>query len=734
MSFNRRAASSAAPPMVRGLPVLGNTLDALRDVCGLLAQAYHTHGPIFRLSRLGREATVLAGIEANEFFLQNEDALFYSRDIYHYLSSEASTDHSFIALDGPPHRRLRDQMRLGYSRQLVAGAVPSLVEYVRTQARAWQTEQTLDVLELMSNLLMEQAGTSLLNCSLTPHDFRPLNTFSKTFVGVGVDIQPPILLRRPGYQRAKRHFFALMDAVFAEHDAHPPGDDRQLDQIDIARNVRYADGAPLSDHDAKGCTYFSYVKNSVYTNRMGANLLYALLKDPALMARVLAEVDAACDAGPVNMAALRRMPVLRAAMHETLRLYPIVAGLPRHAKQDFEFGGYTIRKGQKVYIAASVTHMLPEFFPNPYAFDADRFLPPREEHRQPRVFLPFGAGAHACLGASLATLYTMTTIVGLLREAQFQIEPPTYLARRVADPLPGPNGFRVRARARLPAPATPGSATAIGVPQASEDEDLALLDAPQLDRAQQDKLVASAERRVYQPGEIIIQQGDETDAFYMLVRGMVEVYIKQPGQIPQLLAEMTDGAFFGEIGLLQGIRRTATVRASEATVVEVLVIDRDSFLSYVAEFDLIGDEIAALVRRRTNSRNLAKALPTLSHEQIAQVSPEIATQTYAPGEVIIRQGDPAETFYILTSGRAEVIRRYPSGSETTIGWCEPGEYFGEIGLLHDRPRTATVRAAEAGAEVLVLGRAAFLSLMGGSSATESAIAREMAQRLIAIAH
>ena len=72
MTSNR----AATPPMVRGLPVLGNTIDALRDVCGLLAQAYQLHGPVFRLSRLGREATVLAGIKANEFFLAHEEELF----------------------------------------------------------------------------------------------------------------------------------------------------------------------------------------------------------------------------------------------------------------------------------------------------------------------------------------------------------------------------------------------------------------------------------------------------------------------------------------------------------------------------------------------------------------------------------------------------------------------------------------------------------------------------------
>ena len=56
-------------------------------------------------------------------------------DIYRHLSSEGGTPHSYIALDGPDHRHLRDEMRLGYSRQLVADVVPKLVEYVQT--RAW---------------------------------------------------------------------------------------------------------------------------------------------------------------------------------------------------------------------------------------------------------------------------------------------------------------------------------------------------------------------------------------------------------------------------------------------------------------------------------------------------------------------------------------------------------------------------------------------------------------------
>jgi CRP-like cAMP-binding protein len=265
------------------------------------------------------------------------------------------------------------------------------------------------------------------------------------------------------------------------------------------------------------------------------------------------------------------------------------------------------------------------------------------------------------------------------------------------------------------------------------DEEVVLLDAPELDRSQQDQLAAHAVQRTYGPGETIIRQGDEADAFYILSHGHLNVFLEIPAQAPRLLGQLHDGAYFGEIGLLQGVRRTATVKVSEDAGAEVLVIDRATFMRYVAEFDLVGDEIAALVRRRTINLNLAKALPSLTPELIAQVSPALEIQSFAPGDVIIRQGDPAETFYILTRGRAEVLLERPDGRTITVDWREPGEYFGEIGLMRNRPRTATVRAASDGADVLVLDRESFFNLVGSSQATEGAIARSMARQLIHMA-
>ena len=131
---------------------------------------------------------------------------------------------------------------------------------------------------------------------------------------------------------------------------------------------------------------------------------------------------------------------------------------------------------------------------------------------------------------------------------------------------------------------------------------------------------------------------------------------------------------------------------------------------------------------------LVQALPRLTAAQVAEVSPKLIRRIYEPGEVIMNQGDAPDRFYIVISGRAEVWHEGLSGQSDEIDIRKPGEYFGEVGLLQDRPRSATVRAPEEGqVEVLAMDRQDFLDLMHESKATEMNVAQEMIQRLIGLA-
>ncbi len=108
--------------------------------------------------------------------------------------------------------------------------------------------------------------------------------------------------------------------------------------------------------------------------------------------------------------------------------------------------------------------------------------------------------------------------------------------------------------------------------------------------------------------------------------------------------------------------------------------------------------------------------------------------TFAAGEVIIRQDDQPERFYIMVRGEAEVSHKTASGSLRVVDIRRPGESFGEIGILKNRPRTATVTASSAGpVEVLALERDDFVDLIQTSRATETQVTQDLIQRMIRLA-
>jgi len=128
---------------------------------------------------------------------------------------------------------------------------------------------------------------------------------------------------------------------------------------------------------------------------------------------------------------------------------------------------------------------------------------------------------------------------------------------------------------------------------------------------------------------------------------------------------------------------------------------------------------------------LAAALPHLTPQQIAQVSPRLQRATFAAGEIIIRQGDAADRFYIIVNGRVEIWYKSADKHDYHVAFCEAGQYFGETGLMKNTPRNSTVRATEEGdVDVLTLDRDAFCDLVSHSQTTEEDIAAEMSRRLL----
>jgi ABC-type lipoprotein export system ATPase subunit len=127
---------------------------------------------------------------------------------------------------------------------------------------------------------------------------------------------------------------------------------------------------------------------------------------------------------------------------------------------------------------------------------------------------------------------------------------------------------------------------------------------------------------------------------------------------------------------------------------------------------------------------VARALPTLSLEQMAHATRHLTAQTVAPGTAIMHQGETEDRFYIVTKGKVQVVLHRPRGSDVVVSEMTPGQYFGEIEVLRGGTTAATVRAADtAMVELVSLDRQTMVDLLAQSEATRDAVERIVEQRL-----
>ena len=110
---------------------------------------------------------------------------------------------------------------------------------------------------------------------------------------------------------------------------------------------------------------------------------------------------------------------------------------------------------------------------------------------------------------------------------------------------------------------------------------------------------------VYPPGAVIVRQGDDADLFYIITKGVVDVMVEQPGGTEIKVANLHSGQYFGEIALMRGGQRTATVRAADDSEVEVMALDRDAFGTIMEDAYKTREEMDQAIRVRLEELGIA---------------------------------------------------------------------------------------------------------------------------------
>ena len=401
----------------------------------LFADLTKEYGPVFQVRPpFVRPMTFLAGPEANHWVHRNGRLHLKAGNYFAEFEKLYGAHGVLPSLDGADHFRLRKAMGPAYSRARLSGQLDEVYRRAREYMADWTVGETFPVrscrkmVNAQLSPLFLSVGTQDIIDDLMGFKERALTTHI-------VQALPKFMLNTPGMKRRAKAVDALMERVQKVHTpAQRAGCPRSL--ADDWFSLHASDQQLVPESNLRFAMSAALVA-SVYLGDALSFVVYAMASRPDLHGRIRAEADALFANGDPDGDDFNQSSagVTQRFVMECLRMYPIVPMSMRDVMNSFVFEGYEIPVGSRVMIAQTASHYMDDVFPDPFSFDIDRYLPPRDEHRDPG-YAPYGLGTHRCLGSRWMDLQLAVNVLLIAHYFTLEVSPASYVDALQFSPLP----------------------------------------------------------------------------------------------------------------------------------------------------------------------------------------------------------------------------------------------------------------------------------------------------------
>ena len=382
-----------------GWPILGHTLPLLADPKGFVERRAQRHGLIYWSRAFGYRNVSLLGPEANELVLLDAQRIFSSGLGWDVILGRLFP-RGLMLLDFDEHRLHRRALSVAFKSGPMQSYLAELNAAIARGIAHWPRGREVKFYPLIKQLTLDLAATAFLGGEL------------------GAELEP-----------VKAAFIAMLAASIAVIRVPLPGTrmgggvkgraqlldyfDRQIplrrerggeDLFSHLCRATWDDGSLLSNADILNHMIFLMLAAHDTLTSSLTSLVYRLAQHPEWQEKVCAELGGLGLAAsePLPFERVDDLPVTEMAFKEAMRMAPPVPSIPRRAMCDFEFAGYRFPAGTGVNINPLYTHYMPEIWPEPDRYDPTRFALEASRTRHKFAYVPFGGGAHMCLGLSFA--------------------------------------------------------------------------------------------------------------------------------------------------------------------------------------------------------------------------------------------------------------------------------------------------------------------------------------------
>jgi cytochrome P450 len=428
-------------PGDEGWPLIGKTLDVLADPKGQVERQSAKYGLVYRSHLFGETSLVLLGPEANELVLLDQAKLFSSTLGWGRILG-LLFPRGLMLLDFDEHRLHRRALSVAFKSGPMKSYLAELDTGIAARVAQWKAQPgPMLFYPAMKQLTLDLAATSFLGAGIGPE----VDEITRAFIDMVAASVAVIRKPLPGTKMARGvRGRKRIVAYFSEQIPIRRANGGQ-DLFSQLCRAHHEDGALLTTQDiVDHMSFLMMAAHDTLTSSL-TSFVGALAANPQWQDRLRDEVTALGVAAgePTTFDNLEAMPLSEMAFKEALRMKPPVPSMPRRAVRDFTFKGYAIPAGAMVGINPLFSHHMPDIWPDPEKFDPMRFTDEAQRTRHRFAWVPFGGGAHMCLGLHFAYMQAKCFARHFLQNLSVSLE-PGYTPDWQMWPIPKPrDGLRV---------------------------------------------------------------------------------------------------------------------------------------------------------------------------------------------------------------------------------------------------------------------------------------------------
>jgi cytochrome P450 len=457
------------PPGPKGHPLIGHLIELRRDQLGFLRACGREFGDVVEVRYGPRPVLLLNHPRDIEEVLVTQHRRFAKGRFYALL--RPLLGQGLLTSEGSFWLRQRRLAQPAFHRERVAGYAAVMAAYAEEAVEAWADGAVIDVQREMSALTLRVVCRALFDADVTGEAAVVGGALPIALRELDAQLNGPEFLL-PGWiwtpsrlrlRRAVRHLDRVVYRIIARRRAD--GADRG-DLLSALLAVRDEDGTGMTDRQLRDETITVMLAGHETTALALSWALHLLGGDPAVEARLHAEVSEVLGDRPATAADLPRLRYADAVVSESMRLYPPIPVIGREATEPCTVAGRRLPAGANVAFSPWVLHRDRRFFPEPESFRPERWLEGLAERLPRCAYFPFATGPRVCIGQGFARMEAVLLLATIVRRCQLAalddrpVVAEPALTLRLRDGLP----MRVQRRAGRPGRAGPDAAAVAGAP------------------------------------------------------------------------------------------------------------------------------------------------------------------------------------------------------------------------------------------------------------------------------